>query len=141
MARVVYDGHIDGDFEGFDDEVLFKMGNGSHWLQAQFMYWYFYAYSPAATVLEENGRCILKVAGNSVPVARVTDVIESRIVGEFRGWEGETEYALQNGQVWRQSRYQYKYKYAYMPPATVYACSGGHKMKVAGTIARVRRVR
>lgn len=28
--------------------------------------------------------------------------ISSRIVGEFRGWDGGTEFVLENGQVWKQ---------------------------------------
>ncbi|MCD8483004.1 MAG: hypothetical protein LR015_10300 [Verrucomicrobia bacterium] len=31
------------------------------------------------------------------------DRIESRIIGEFRGWNGNTVFRLENGQVWRQS--------------------------------------
>lgn len=29
---------IDGDFEGFDDEVLFKFVDGMYWIQDQCMY-------------------------------------------------------------------------------------------------------
>ena len=141
MPRVIYQGKIDGDFEGFDDEILFKMRNGTYWLQAQYKYWYHYAYSPDATITEENGRYILNVAGNSIPVRKASNVIESRINGEFKGWEGESEYELQNGQVWQQSNYKYQYKYAYMPEAIVYESGSGYKMSVAGTIANVRRVR
>ncbi len=28
--------------------------------------------------------------------------IRTRIVGEFRGWDGDTVFRLENGQVWRQ---------------------------------------
>ena len=31
--------------------------------------------------------------------------IRSRIVGTFRGWDGETEFELQNGMVWRQAEH------------------------------------
>lgn len=141
MPRIIYQGKIDGDFEGFDDEVLFRMRNGTYWLQAQYKYWYHYAYSPDATITEENGRYLLNVAGNSIPVRKINNVIESRINGEFKGWEGESEYELQNGQVWQQSNYKYQYKYAYMPEAIVYEGGSGYKMSVAGTIANVRRVR
>jgi len=40
MSRVIYDGRIDGEFEGFDFEALFKLLNGSYWLQAEYKYWY-----------------------------------------------------------------------------------------------------
>ena len=32
-----------------------------------------------------------------------TDQITSRILGEFKGWSGYTEFQLENGQVWQQS--------------------------------------
>ena len=32
-----------------------------------------------------------------------TDQITSRILGEFKGWSGYTEFQLENGQVWKQS--------------------------------------
>ena len=31
------------------------------------------------------------------------ETVETRIVGEFRGWEGRTRFRLENGQVWRQT--------------------------------------
>ena len=141
MSEVVYDGRIDGEFEGFNDEVLFKMGDGTYWVQAQYQYWYHYAYRPDLIITEENGRYILTVAGHSILVRRVTDVIESRIDGEFKGWDGETSYKLQNGQVWQQSTYKYEYKYAYLPEAVVYRAGSGYRMSVAGTTADVRRAK
>lgn len=41
-----------------------------------------------------------RVGFDDAPVRRE---ISSRIVGEFRGWSGGTEFVLENGQVWRQS--------------------------------------
>jgi hypothetical protein len=73
-------------------------------------------------------------------VTPLADVIESRIDGTFEGWQGESKYRLTNGQVWQQSPYKYQYKYAYRPEAIVYRSSGGYKMKVAGTIANVRKI-
>ena len=141
MSKVVYDGRIDGEFEGFDDEMLFKMQNNTYWIQTQYKYSYHYAYSPNATIIDDNGVYVLTVAGNSLPVKRITNVIKSRINGEFKGWEGDTTYQLQNGQVWQQSTYKYQYKYSYMPEAIVYRATSGYKMRVAGTTANVRRVK
>jgi len=141
MTRVVYEGKIDGDFEGFDDEVLFLTSDGSGWIQAEYKYWYHYAYCPDATVTEENGRYVLTVADNSVPVERAGEVITSRINGAFEGWKGGSEYSLLNGQVWRQSGNKYEYKYAHSPEAIVYQARGGFKMRVEGTVAEVTRVR
>jgi hypothetical protein len=141
MPRTVYEGQVDGEFEGFDDEALFKMSDGTCWIQDVYKYWYHYAYCPTATITEHGGSHTLTVAGQSVAVRRATDVVESRINGEFKGWDGHSEYALQNGQVWQQSRYKYTYKYAHMPLATIYSTGSGYKMRVAGTVADVRRVR
>jgi hypothetical protein len=140
MSKTVYDGRIDGEFTGFNDEVLFKMQNGTYWIQSHYNYWYYYAYRPEATITEETGVYTLAVAGNSIPVSKLTDVIESRINGEFKGWKGESSYKLQNGHTWQQSAYKYEYKYAYSPEAIIYKTSGGYRMQVAGTTANVRRV-
>lgn len=59
-------------------------------------------------------------------------VIESRIDGEFTGWEGETIFRLQNGQIWQQSSYAYTYHYAYRPEVLIYRSGTGFKMKVDG---------
>ena len=141
MSRIVYKGRIDGEFEGFDDEALFRMMDGSYWIQAQYKYWYHYTFNPEAIITEEHGQYILTVAENSIPVRQIQDVIESRIEGEFEGWEGESIYKLTNGQVWKQSRYKYEYRYAYRPEALIYHTSYGYKMKVAGTITDVERVK
>ena len=140
MSRIVYQGKIHGEFEGFDNEVVFKMMNGTYWIQGYYEYWYHYAYCPDAILQEENGHFNLTVAGRSIEVHPLTDVIESRIDGTFEGWQGDSKYRLTNGQVWEQSAYKYQYKYAYRPEAIVYRASGGHKMMVAGTIAKVRKV-
>ena len=83
---------------------------------------------------------MLTVADHSIPVRRLRDVVESQIDGEFSGWDGDTEYSLRNGQVWRQSTYMYTYKYAYMPEAIVYSSGDGFKMRVEGTTADVSQV-
>lgn len=70
-------------------------------------------------------------------------VIESRIDGDFNGWEGETVVKLVNGQIWQQSSYRYEYHYAFMPDVMVYPSAGGYKMKVDGVseAVDVRRLR
>lgn len=58
--------------------------------------------------------------------------IESRIDGEFNGWEGETIFKLVNGQIWQQSTYAYKYVYKYGPKVLIYKSGAGYKMQVEG---------
>ncbi|WP_201617293.1 hypothetical protein [Psychrobacter immobilis] len=133
---------LEGDFEGFDDEVLFKSIDGSYWIQEQYKYWYHYAYSPKAHILQANGRLYLRLVGQRevVPIIPISDVIETQINGEFKGWEGETAYTLTNGQVWQQCTYQYNYSYSYRPDVFIYSTGSGYKMKVEGTTADVKRI-
>ena len=141
--EIIRRSQIDGDFEGFDDEVLFKLMDGSYWVQDEYKYWYHYSYCPEALILRGNGRLFIQVDGQSeiVPVREISGVIESKINGEFKGWEGETIYELTNGQVWQQSHYKYEYKYAHMPDVLIYNPGSGHIMQVAGTSAKVHRIK
>lgn len=140
--RVVLESQIDGEFEGFDDEVLFKLTNGTYWVQDEYKYWYHYAYMPQIQLVGAHNRLYLQVVGQSesVAVRQIHGVVESRINDEFRGWDGNSKYQLTNGQVWEQARYKYEYKYAYRPEVLIFDPGGGHIMKVAGTTAQVRRV-
>lgn len=56
--------------------------------------------------------------------------IESTISGEFSGWDGETIFKLDNGQIWKQAEYDYTYSYSYRPEVTIYSTSAGCRMKV-----------
>lgn len=67
-----------------------------------------------------------------------SSVIESRIDGDFEGWEGETIFKLMNGQIWQQVDYSYYYHYAFMPRVTIYKGSSGYIMEVDGTDRKVR---
>jgi hypothetical protein len=60
------------------------------------------------------------------------DVIESTIEGEFNGWDGETIFKLDNGQIWQQSSYSYSYKYSYRPKVFIFKVGSVYKMKVDG---------
>ncbi|MGA2207717.1 MAG: hypothetical protein ABSG10_13400, partial [Terracidiphilus sp.] len=56
--------------------------------------------------------------------------IESTISGEIEGWDGETIFKLDNGQIWQQAEYDYTYFYEYRPDVTIYETSSGCRMKV-----------
>jgi len=76
--------------------------------------------------------CVAGASSYYAPDAAASSVIESKIDGEFEGWEGETVVKLINGQVWIQTEYYYHYHYAYMPDVLIYLSSGGWKMQVEG---------
>jgi len=56
--------------------------------------------------------------------------VEATIAGNFNGWDGESVFKLDNGQIWQQAEYSYMYSYAYRPEVTIYHTSAGCKMKV-----------
>ena len=105
--------------------------------------------SPAVLVLRNGGSYRLIIDGFDEPVMcrKLNDrasrspsngtvgtpsIIESRIDGEFEGWDGETIFKLQNGQIWQQSSYAYRYHYAYGPEVLIYKSGSVYKMRVEG---------
>ena len=50
--------------------------------------------------------------------------IESKIDGDFEGWQGDTIFKLRNGQIWQQISYAYRYKYAYSPDVLIFSSRG-----------------
>ena len=85
-------------------------------------------------------------SGNSVnrrPPVVSGQVIESRIDGEFEGWDGETIFVLQNGQIWQQAVYSYTYSYKYNPRVWLVEAGLHWTMKVEGMsqTVSVKRVR
>jgi len=69
-------------------------------------------------------------------------VVESKIVGQFSGWDGDNVYELTNGQKWQQSRYKYRYRYKYRPEAKVWKDGSHHYLEVEGMyeMVDVRRI-
>jgi hypothetical protein len=141
--QVLWRGRVEGEFTGFDGEALFKLSNGTYWLQAEYKYWYYYSYCPEVELYRSQGGTLLRVVGQSelVAVVQLGNVIESQIAGTFEGWDGDSEYELTNGQVWRQDRYRYEYRYKYSPHVTIYDTPGGITMDVDGCRASVKRIR
>lgn len=61
----VIESRIDGDFEGFDEDNVFKLSNGQIWIQTEYKYHYHYAYMPKVIIFESNGKYYMKVDGVS----------------------------------------------------------------------------
>ncbi len=135
---------------------IFKLLDGTFW-KVVYEYEYLYEYNPDVVLCPAKGK--LLVAGKSLAIepiatqrgatsggsaaATSADVIESKIDGEFSGWEGETIFKLMNGQIWQQSTYAYTYRYAYSPKVLIYRSGSGYKMKVDGVTGdvTVRRIK
>lgn len=134
---------IEDEFEGFDDDMVFELTDGSFWIQDQYMYWYYYAHRPQVNILRGGGRLYLQVNGQEpiVAIRQITDVVKSQINGEYNGWEGETIYELTNGQVWQQSSYSYEYSYSFMPEVIIYNTGSNYKMRVESALVDVHRIK
>lgn len=127
---------IDGEFDGWTGETLYKLINGQYWQQSSYHYYYQYAYNPKVLIYVSDGSYKMHVEGDDdqdVSVVPISNVLESQIDGEFDGWNGDTAYTLVNGQVWQQTDYHYHYHYAYSPQVIIYQSnSGAIKMHVNG---------
>ena len=137
---VYYSGHISGSFEGFNEGKIFKLDNGTYWIQSEYEYDYMYEYEPEAIISESCGTYYLLIGDKKVAVEQLYDVIESRIDGNFEGWDEDKVYKLENGEVWQQSSYHYEYHYAYSPEAFIYSHNGTTYMQVDGTKAEVKKI-
>ncbi len=71
------------------------------------------------------------------------EVIESRIVGMFKGYGGSTKFTLENGQVWQQSQRDVRPSAPIdSPPVLITKIGWGHRMYVlGGGNVRVARIK
>lgn len=81
---------------------------------------------------EDASAQTLKGSRQETGVGASPSVIETKIDGDFEGWEGETIVKLMNGQIWQQTEYHYHYHYAFMPKVLLFKSGTGYKMKVDG---------
>ncbi|MBY0491030.1 MAG: hypothetical protein K2R93_14400 [Gemmatimonadaceae bacterium] len=135
-------------FLGNNDEI-FRLDDGSLW-QVQFEYEYLYAYYPSVVVCPKQGFMIvekkklqvrpLQSSPSTSTVApqpseapsATAAVIESRIDGDFEGWDGETVFRLQNGQIWQQVGAGITVHYKYSPKVLIYKSGARYKLRVDG---------
>lgn len=133
-GSTVIDTCIEGEFEGWSGNTVFELCNGQVWVQTSYSYVYHYAYRPDVRIVAAGGGYQMSVEGvtTSVSVRQVTVVARTCIDGSFQGFAGSgTLFPLCNGQVWKQTSYDYDYHYAYRPDVLIYS-DGGFKMKVEG---------
>ncbi|HAA01338.1 MAG TPA: hypothetical protein DIS90_14860 [Cytophagales bacterium] len=67
--------------------------------------------------------------------------MKSKIISDFKGWTGDTIFEFQNGQIWKQAKYEYKYFYAYRPDAMVAKIGSYYIMTVKGKSIRVTKIK
>jgi len=128
-------------------EEVFRLQDGTIW-QVQYEYEYMYEYYPTVVICPARGMLIIKgkrldvrQLGGSTSPAGGGEVVETRIDGEFTGWDGETVFRLANGQIWQQASYDYEYHYAYSPEVIIVRTNGRYMMQVEGVDDPIRVIR
>lgn len=71
------------------------------------------------------------------------NVIETRMAGDFTGWDGSTLFQFANGQLWRQASFGTLYHFQRSPKVTLVATGSGWRLQVEGVPQSiyVRRIR
>ena len=59
---------IDGEFNGYDGDALFKLVNGQVWQQKRHRYKYRYAYMPAVRIYRDGAKYMMEVACMDEPI-------------------------------------------------------------------------
>ncbi|MGI8617752.1 MAG: hypothetical protein ACR2L6_01520 [Gemmatimonadaceae bacterium] len=59
-------------------------------------------------------------------------MMETRMAGDFTGWDGGTVFEFVNGQLWRQASFGTLHQYARSPKVTLVAAGSGWRMQVEG---------
>lgn len=141
----VIESRIDGNFEGFDSDKVYKLTNGQIWQQAEYKYTYSYKYRPRVTLVKSGIYYKMLVDGMSESVkfklisgslgtttkstSSTPSVIESHVSNSFSGFSNGNIFKLDNGQIWEQTEY-YTYTYTYSrPKVMIYKSGGVYKLK------------
>jgi hypothetical protein len=71
------------------------------------------------------------------------NMIETRMAGDFTGWDGGTVFQFTNGQLWRQASFGTLYHFQRSPKVTLVATGSGWRLQVEGVPQSiyVRRLR
>lgn len=108
-------------------------------------YEYLYEYYPSVTICPAQS--IMIIAGKKLNItiiaadsslthssedAETSDFIESRIDGDFEGYDFGNIYKLVNGQIWEQTGARYRYRYRYAPEVIIFKRNGSYQMQVDG---------
>ena len=131
---------------GNNGEIV-KLADGSFW-EVKYEYEYMYEYYP--TVIMCPSRGLLVIGDTELTVVRVGSsssesrpakpsanpvlgsgrVIESRLDGDFEGYDYGNIYRLTNGQLWEQVSATYRYRYRYAPRVWIVQQDGLSRMRI-----------
>ncbi len=134
-------------FRGKHDEV-FRVSDGSWW-QVDGADEHLNAYRPRVLVCPGEQQLqigsvslqirVLAPAGSILAASpsNLSDVVSSRIEGDFTGWSGKTNFRLSNGQIWRQYGSGSYSIHLVSPLVVIFRNGSGYEMQVEGASERV----
>ena len=72
-TKDVIESQIEGEFEGWEGDTIFKLTNGQIWQQTSYAYTYHYAYRPEVLIIKTDAGYKMKVNGisSSIYVKRI----------------------------------------------------------------------
>jgi hypothetical protein len=91
--------------------------------------------TPVLVVYQEGKKYKMQVQGIDRLLAcnRISEVIESNIDGDFKGWDGNSSFRLVNQQEWKQDgQTSSVFANLYRPAVLIYLSAEGYKMKIEG---------
>lgn len=139
---LIKSGQIEDEFEGFDDEMIFELSDGTIYYQSSYKYNYNYSYRPLVKLYSKGSSKIIVVDGlNDYAEVVETTGIKSKIVNDFKGWAGDTIFELQNGQIWKQAKYEYRYFYAFRPKVMIVKIGSNYILTVKGKRIEVTKIK
>ncbi len=149
-TALILNNSISGQFSGFANGNVFKLGNGQIWEQTGYDIHYYNAFSPEVIIYSDtfDYKMFVKGANRIVTVKPLTSIastpaietyINSLVTSDFKGFESGAIFVLNNGSsgTWEQTSYDYQYHYAYRPQAIVFGSPSGYKMLIPSMSAYV----
>lgn len=70
-------------------------------------------------------------------------MIETKLVGDFDGYEHDNYYVMTNGQIWRQTDFHFDFHFAFRPDATIFRKNGAWFLHVEDmdSVVQVERIK
>lgn len=101
-----YDTQIDGAFDGYKKDRVYKMQNGDFWQQTSLDNTVASLYAPSVAIYYDLSRWELEVEGlTDITVSHLPSVLDTRLDGvssRFTGYGPDKTYELKNGEFWQQ---------------------------------------
>lgn len=122
------------------NKQLFKLTDGSFWMQEDSILTPSYKYMIEVKIIENEEKYYLQINDKKIFVCPLYNVIESQISGFFKGWSGNSSYHLKNGQTWKEVSAIYHRQCELSSNVLIYKYRKHTYMCVAGTVAMVENI-